>query len=256
MDIEERKQRLEVLRLAAQEAEKKHSAAREKLSQEQYALAEIHGWNHDDYDYDDDNNFSQEDLVNFAEGAEQRAKAALDAAVTAYLEEEQRYIEERSALTIRSADEERAGAIHWDRRFHTSLAIGHGAAFAAIVAHAFDHDTSQAAIQNALPALLCFGAGLMAGGAIPLLLARHGDPFNAKATLELADRARRDGRAMGQISAGLFALGVALSIFGVWKMAYPVKPAKTTEIIRQAPPSARPEPPAPAPDPQAAEVFK
>ncbi len=246
MDLGERRRRVAEAqdKVLAIEARLKKSEARLKDRREELA-AEYYS-PEDDYpeepyepDFDD---YNVEDAVENASIQRDADKASLNKAKSNLDEEQAIFEAENSAQIIRAADEERAGAVQWDRRFHTSLAIGHGAAFAAIVTHAFDHDTSQAAIRYSLAPLLLFGAGLITGGTIPLLLARRGDPTDAKAALDIADRARRNGQAMATISAILFLFGLIASVFGVWGMAYqPTKPAETeakTVVTRPALPSA------------------
>lgn len=58
----------------------------------------------------------------------------------------------------------------WQQRMNTSVALAHGAAFAAIAAHIFDPTTTAQSAGLGLPAFAIFGLGLVLAGAIPLLI--------------------------------------------------------------------------------------
>lgn len=94
----------------------------------------------------------------------------------------------------------------WVRRFHTSLAIAHGAAFVALASHMFDGSAEQlGVIANAtfIP-MVTFSLGMVIAGAIPFAM------YRGRTTM--AERL-----ALG--SAGLFVLGVAFALAGVFLAA-------------------------------------
>lgn len=61
----------------------------------------------------------------------------------------------------------------WFRRFHTSLAIAHGAAFVAIGSKAFEPALNADAKIAAAYALIWFGTGVVLAGVIPAVLFLH-----------------------------------------------------------------------------------
>lgn len=150
-------------------------------------------------------NLPRDRVHEVAEG--RRAKRAADEKVlvtTHQLDEAVAEFERfKDQLLVDEAAEQRAGAVHWDRRFHTSLAIGHGAAFAAIINHVFDKDTSRAAIQAASPAIVIFALGLLTSGAIPWVRAFQ-TSYSYSATLSGARRSRETANAMALAAALLF----------------------------------------------------
>ena len=103
--------------------------------------------------------------------------------------------------SITSEHEERA---FWFRRFHTSLAIAHGAAFAAIGSHLFDKDVRVAVVAAAWSPMALFAAGMVIAGMLPLALHR---------------RDERLGWRLASISAVLFVVGLAAALLGLWRLA-------------------------------------
>ena len=63
---------------------------------------------------------------------------------------------------------ERENGDWWFRRFHTSLAIAHGAAFAAIASNAFDADKIKTTAALVAAPLATFGIGMILAGLIPV----------------------------------------------------------------------------------------
>lgn len=204
-----------------------------------------------------------------------RAQNQAGSSRRARIEAEEAYRQKELELIELSAASARDDVTHWDRRFHISLAIGHGAAFAAIVNHAFDKDTSRVAIQAATGPLIVFAAGLILSGAIPWVLATPLSPASAVEAFRAANASRARARRLAKTSAGLFVAGLIASLFGViflgWLTAdkkeagdIASKPAPATQTTAVSPPtspsapvatSPRPSPPheTPAPPPRKSE---
>lgn len=154
--------------------------------------------------------------------------------------------------------EHQDGLVHWDRRFHTSLAIGNGAAFAAIVNHVFDKDTSQAAIRAAAPALILFALGLIVSGAIPWVRAtRASGVVDTNKALRAAAKSRKRASGLARLAAALFVIGVVMSVGGVIVLGWPrllpapVQTKATNPVLPPAtkqvpPPTSSPQPTHPA----------
>jgi len=84
----------------------------------------------------------------------------------------------------------------WSKRFHTSLALANGAAFAAIASKLLDKDVPQTTVAAAIPPVLLFGIGVIAAGLLPYFLATERE------------------KAVGPL-AGVAAVSFALGIFAV-----------------------------------------
>lgn len=97
----------------------------------------------------------------------------------------------------------------WFRRFHTSLAIAHGAAFAAVGSHLFDKDTTAAVAAAAWHPMALFACGMVVAGALPIALHRRSD---------------KAGWRLATVSAALFVAGIAAALFAVWRKAALVLP--------------------------------
>lgn len=99
----------------------------------------------------------------------------------------------------------------WVRRFHTSLAIAHGAAFVALASHLFDGDQVRLnMIAGAtFTSMSVFGTGMLLAGAIPFVMYR-GSPSAAER--------------LAFASAGLFVIGVVAALIGVYRAAGLVLP--------------------------------
>jgi hypothetical protein len=103
---------------------------------------------------------------------------------------------------IRVAAEERA---FWFRRFHTSLAIAHGGALAAIASKLLDGATGRLAVKVALLPMAVFAVGMVLAGSIPYALYRE-------------DRQR--AQTLANVSAGLFVVGLIVTIGALSLLAY------------------------------------
>jgi hypothetical protein len=117
---------------------------------------------------------------------------------------------ELAATEARIVAEERA---FWFRRFHTSLAIAHGAAMAAIANKLFDKEVHVAAIKAALAPLSIFAVGMILAGLIPLAL------FQGR---------QRTADMLGYGSGLLFGGGVAATIAALIYLAWSQPTAQTT----------------------------
>lgn len=98
-----------------------------------------------------------------------------------------------------SAREEDRG--FWFRRFHTSLALAHGAAFAAIASKLFDATVDSSTAAGAWYPMSAFAFGMLLAGLIPVALYRE--------SLSTAWR-------LAIVSAALFVLGLAAALVSVW----------------------------------------
>ncbi|MFZ3007826.1 MAG: hypothetical protein WA047_16790 [Phenylobacterium sp.] len=94
-----------------------------------------------------------------------------------------------------------ADVLHWTRRFHTSLALAHGAAFAAIGAHVFDPQTTGEVAALAWTPMAIFSLGLVLAGASPFALAL---------------RRSRYAWYLAGGSGLLFLIGIAASLAAIW----------------------------------------
>lgn len=120
-------------------------------------------------------------------------------------------LELERGFTVRVASEQakREDRSFWFRRFHTSLALAHGAGFAAVGSKLFDGATGKAAVQGAFYPMLCFAVGMVVAGLIPVAL--------------YLDRAKLAwGLAIG--SAVLFVLALLNAVIAVWFAAWPLWP--------------------------------
>jgi small-conductance mechanosensitive channel len=79
----------------------------------------------------------------------------------------QQLIDRNKEALDRLAAEDQA---FWFRRFHTSLAIAHGAGFAAIGSKLFDPEVTASTAGAAWHPMLLFAVGMVAAGVIPLAL--------------------------------------------------------------------------------------
>lgn len=166
-----------------------------------------------------------------ASEAEARAKRSRSESEAA----EKEFNERREEVVQAALAEIRAGIVHWDRRFHTSLAIGNGAAFAAIVNHVFDKDTSQVAIRAATTALVIFATGLVTSGAIPWVLAVELRPDSSVAALAAGLESRRRAQILARISAGLFVAGIVASLAGAMYLGWRSSVAEGEQSISPKP---------------------
>ncbi len=107
--------------------------------------------------------------------------------------------------TVATRQHELAQRSFWFQRLNTSLAIAHGAGFAAVASHLFDPNTTAASAGLSLPAMTTFGLGALVAGAIPLPLAYEKRPV---ATWLMA------------IAAGLFVMAVGLATYGAGLKAF------------------------------------
>lgn len=92
----------------------------------------------------------------------------------------------------------------WFRRFHTSLAIAHGAAFAAAASHLFDDKASALTAAAAWIPMAIFASGMILAGSLPIALHRRAEL--------LAWR-------LAGVSALLFIVGVVAVLAAVWRKA-------------------------------------
>lgn len=131
--------------------------------------------------------------------------------------------------------------VHWERRFHTSLALGNGAALAALVSKALDRDAPLTALKLAYPAIVSFSLGLLAAGLIAFVLARSDDFFEYGVARENRRMRQRVAGLLAGASAGLFATGVTGGMVAVHLLLFSpapkvVEPAKTTTPEISTPP--------------------
>ncbi|MDZ4372668.1 MAG: hypothetical protein U1C74_14755 [Phenylobacterium sp.] len=122
-------------------------------------------------------------------------------------------IRDREADEQASARERADDRTFWFRRFHTSLAIAHGAALAAIASKLLDPGISRTALQVALGPLAVFAVGMILAGLIPYALAR-----------EHHVGARR----LANVSGGLFVGGLIVTVaaLGFFSLTLPDNPPK------------------------------
>jgi hypothetical protein len=85
--------------------------------------------------------------------------------------------EQRQADAMFAQRLELDGGPFWFRRFHTSLAIAHGAAFAAVIAHVFDPESPRSLAVLAEIPLVCFAIGMCSAGLIPVALHSKNNDF-------------------------------------------------------------------------------
>lgn len=98
----------------------------------------------------------------------------------------------------------------WFRRFHTSLAIAHGAAFAAIGSKLFDKETTAETAAAAWHPMALFALGMVIAGALPLALHRRNE---------------RVGWGLAGVSAFLFVAGLVAALAAIWRKADLALPA-------------------------------
>lgn len=91
----------------------------------------------------------------------------------------------------------------WYQRLNTSLAIAHGAGFAAVAAHLFDPSTTPQSAGLGLPALAVFGVGTIVAGSIPLAL-----------LVENPSAPRRITPILSSLAAVLFCAAILASLWG------------------------------------------
>lgn len=91
---------------------------------------------------------------------------------------------------------------YWFRRFHTSLAIAHGGAFAAVASKLFDPAATQQLAVAAWYPLALFATGMVIAGALPLALHRRNESL---------------GWRLAVVSACVFVLGLAATLFAIWQ---------------------------------------
>lgn len=97
----------------------------------------------------------------------------------------------------------------WFRRFHTSLAIAHGGAFAAVGSKLFEKDTTPAVAAAAWHPMAFFALGMVIAGALPLALHRRNEAV---------------GWALAGASAALFVAGLGAALWAIWCKAGLVLP--------------------------------
>lgn len=97
----------------------------------------------------------------------------------------------------------------WFRRFHTSLAIAHGAAFAAIGSKLFDSTVDKATAGGAWYPMVAFGMGMLFAGLIPVALYRDSQKMAWRLAI---------------ISASLLIIGLFAALWAVWNKAELVWP--------------------------------
>lgn len=108
--------------------------------------------------------------------------------------------------------EERAqvdDANFWFRRFNTSLAIAHGAGFAAVGSKLFDKETPPEIIVAAWHPMAIFAVGMILAGSIPVAL---------------YFRRQNVAWALAGLSAALFAAGLFAALLAMWLRADMVWP--------------------------------
>lgn len=115
----------------------------------------------------------------------------------AELEANKRDLIEQAAEPVRLL--ELSQRAYWFQRLNTSMAIAHGAGFAAVSAHLFDPATRPADVAVSLPAMAAFGLGAIVAGAIPWPLAHD---------------MKRLASWLTRFAAGLFVLAIALALGG------------------------------------------
>lgn len=104
----------------------------------------------------------------------------------------------------RVEDEDGARRDYWFRRFHTSLAIANGGAFAAVASHLFAPELTAFQSAAAFWPMTVFAAGLVAAGLIPMLL--YARWFTA-------------AWAASAMSAVLFCVGLISAVVGAWTLS-------------------------------------
>jgi hypothetical protein len=141
----------------------------------------------------------QYNRLNSTNGAVQHRAAELE-------RQEAERIKITDHASITTEYEERA---FWFRRFHTSLAIAHGGAFAAIGSKLFEKDTGADVAAAAWHPMALFALGMVIAGSLPLALHR-----------------RNEGVAwcLAGVSAALFVVGLAAALAAIWRKAELVLP--------------------------------
>lgn len=111
--------------------------------------------------------------------------------------------------------EEIGEASYWLRRGHTSLAIGHGAAFVAVCAGAIHVDNPGLLTPWVMPATILFAVGMLASGLVPFLRATmhavvgKGLETGLETPSPQAKSTRVASHLLTIVSAFVFVLGVA-----------------------------------------------
>jgi hypothetical protein len=221
MDLEKLRLDFEAKQLDADQKKADHRAAQRRFNQLQQEMDGDIPDPPEDFEDNEPPEWDLADEYEFAGTQREHTKTAVAEAERKANEARLEYEAARDIEVGKLLDDHRAGVVHWDRRFHTSLAIAHGAAFAAIVNHAFDHEAASLALRWSLAPLIVFGFGLLLGGAIPLILAKTAPAGHTQAALELASSTRKEARTLALFSASLFGLGVMLSVVGVVALAFP-----------------------------------
>lgn len=122
---------------------------------------------------------------------------------------ERRRVEAAEAAVEQAKAEERA---FWFRRFHTSLALAHGAGFAAVASKLFDSTVTPDVAAGAWHPMACFAIGMVVAGLIPVALFRE---------------SQRVAWGLAISSATLFLMALTLSLAAVWTYAGLVWPWAT-----------------------------
>lgn len=136
----------------------------------------------------------QYNRLNSTNGAVQHRAAELE-------RQEAERIKITDHASITTEYEERA---FWFRRFHTSLAIAHGAAFAAIGSKLFDKETTADVAAAAWHPMALFALGMVVAGSLPLALHRRNEVV---------------GWSLAGVSAALFVAGLGAALAAIWRKA-------------------------------------
>lgn len=127
--------------------------------------------------------------------------AELERALRRFDDEEQAHADGIAREVGRRRDEERA---FWFRRFHTSLALAHGAGFAAVASKLFDSNVTASTAAGAWYPMAAFACGMMLAGLIPVALFRE---------------TTRTAWSLAIASATLFLGALAAALTAVWLKA-------------------------------------
>lgn len=104
----------------------------------------------------------------------------------------------------------------WFRRFHTSLAIAHGGAFAAVASHLFDDKAPASIAAAAWIPMSIFASGMILAGSLPIALHR---------------RAETVAWRLASVSAILFFAGVVSVLAAVWRKAGYIWPVEFEAFV-------------------------
>lgn len=138
-----------------------------------------------------------------------RVKGELLAAVAEHQANTERLARATDEAARQLEDGEEETRQFWFRRFHTSLAIAHGAAFAALGSNLFDKDTPAAVIAGAWHPMALFAAGMVIAGVLPMALYAKKEPLAWK---------------LAGASAAFFLAGLGACLIAMWLRAEMVWP--------------------------------